>query len=378
MSIFRKVANFIGWSSPDRLDTEIDIDIKLYDKLRIFRLPFILIVLLMLIGTVGYIAFSGFSISDAFYQAGMTFTTVGFTEVAKITPAGRIFTIVFIIFGFLAFTFSLGLVIEAFRNGEIFGLVKERKMIYEVARLKNHFVICYHNLYTIELAKQFRENHIPFVVIDNREDLPQIAEEQKYPYFIVGEPHNEKSLLKTHLSSAKGVIALSSNIADNIAIVATTRLYEKELGKLHPYYIVVASENDSDAEKLKKLGANSVLSPSKLAAQRISAISARPDMENILDKLLYKKDALIDIEEIRVPDMSWVRFKRIKELRLDESKNCKIIGIHDENSKFTPMPDDDIIIGTGSKLLLVGTADGIRATRALILRKNKPEEMRYV
>ncbi len=45
-------------------------------------------------------------------------------------------------------------------------LLKERKMLYKIARLRRHFVICYHNEYTVQLAKQFRENHVPFVVID--------------------------------------------------------------------------------------------------------------------------------------------------------------------------------------------------------------------
>ena len=376
MPFFRKIAEFLGWSASGKPD--IKFDSKFYEELKIFRLPFILIVLLMMIGTIGYIIFSNFSFVDAFYQAGMTFTTVGFTEVGKITPAGRIFTIVFIIFGFLAFTFSLGLVVEALKNGHLFSLLRERSMIYEIARLKHHFIICYHNLYTIELAKQFRENHVPFVVIDPRDDLAQIAKEQKYPYFIVGEPHTEINLLKAHIASAKGIITLSTNAADNIAIVATVRLYERDIERKKPYFIITSSENEADTQKLKKLGADSVISPSKIAAQRLSAISVRPDMENILDKFLYQKDSLIDIEEIKIPDFSWTRFKRIGELHLDEISNSKIIGIRDENNKFIPMPGADIIIGSGARLLLVGTADGIRTTKRLIYKKYKPQEVKYV
>ena len=101
MPFFRKIAEFLGWSASGKPD--IKFDSKFYEELKIFRLPFILIVLLMMIGTIGYITFSDFSFIDAFYQAGMTFTTVGFTEVGKITPAGRIFTIVL---SFLAFWLS--------------------------------------------------------------------------------------------------------------------------------------------------------------------------------------------------------------------------------------------------------------------------------
>ena len=365
-----KIKKFLGWSDTSKPD--ININTELYEEFKPFRLPLILIVAMIMFGALGYIIFSGFSLMDAIYQAGMTFTTVGFTEVSEINTAGRIFTIIFILTGFVAFTFSIGLVIDAIRNGNLIKLIRERNMIYKVARLKNHFVICYHNNYTIELAEQFRQNHIPFVVVDNRPDLREIASANKYPYFFIGEPHTEASLLKSHISSAKGVISLSQNIADNIAIIASVRLYQKEIGR-NNLFVMSFAENESDVQKLKKLGADAVISPSKLTAQRLSAISVRPDMENLLDRFLYAKDSMIDIEEIEVPEYSWIRFKRLGETRLREQTTAEVIGISDANNKFIAMPTKDTMIGTNVKLLVVGTADGIQSAKRLIYQKYKPQ-----
>ena len=376
MSILDRIKRFLDWSGSTKPD--INLYTEIYDQLRPFRLPLITIVLMMLIGTLGYVFIAGFSLVDAFYQAGMTFTTVGFTEVAPISPAGRIFTVLFILMGFGTFSFCLGVVVEVIKNGKLQNLLREQRMINNIARLKNHYIICYNNIYCAELAKQFRENHLPFVVIDPDPALAKIAEENRYPYFIVGEPHVETTMLKAHLSSAKSVITLSPNLADNIAIISLVRLYEKELGRITPYFIMANSDDDSDTERLKKLGANSIVSPSKLAAQRLSAISVRPDMENILERFLYKKDSLIDIEEITVPDFSWIRFKRLKETRLRDFTNADVVGIKEPNSRFIPMPDGDYLIGTGVKFLVIGTAEGIRNTKKLIRSKYKPQEMRYV
>lgn len=376
MSVLDKIKRFLDWSGSTKPD--INLYTEIYDQLRPFRLPLITIVLMMLIGTLGYVFIAGFSLVDAFYQAGMTFTTVGFTEVALISPAGRIFTVLFILMGFGTFSFCLGVVVEVIKNGKLQNLLREQRMINNIARLKNHYIICYNNIYCAELAKQFRENHLPFVVIDPDPALAKIAEENRYPYFIVGEPHVETTMLKAHLSSAKSVITLSPNLADNIAIISLVRLYEKELGRITPYFIMANSDDDSDTERLKKLGANSIVSPSKLAAQRLSAISVRPDMENILERFLYKKDSLIDIEEITVPDFSWIRFKRLKETRLRDFTNADVVGIKEPNSRFIPMPDGDYLIGTGVKFLVIGTAEGIRNTKKLIRSKYKPQEMRYV
>jgi voltage-gated potassium channel len=333
---------------------------------------------MIMVGALGYVIIDGFTLLDAIYQAGITITTVGFGEIAPISPAGRIFTITLIILGFGLFSFSIGVLVEVLNKGTLVNTIKERQMLYKIARLKNHFVICHHNEITIQLAKQFRENHIPFVVIDACSDLPEIAEKYKYPYFVQEDPHTETAILKSFLSSAKGLITLSENTADNIAQIASVRLYEKEIGLRRPYQIIASASDSRDIKKLKKLGADRVLSATQLMAERLSAISIRPDMDNMLEKLLYRKDAPIDMEEVAVPDHSWMRFKKLKEARLRDITNVSIVGIKDVNDNFTPMPKGETLIGTGCKLLLIGTGESIRASKTIIRKKEKPEELRYV
>jgi len=376
LSIVVKLKRLLNWSA--RSAPHIDLNTELYQQLKPFRLPLILVVLMIMVGTLGYVIIDDFTLTDAVYQSAITFTTVGFGEISPISPAGRIFTITLIILGFGVFSMSIGILVEVLNKGKLVKIIKERNMLYRIARLKNHFVICHHNEITIELSKQFRENHIPFVVIDPRDDISSIATLYKYPYFVQEDPHTEDALLKSYLSSAKGLITLSDNTADNIAQIASTRLYEKEIGLKHPYYIITSATTDKDMVKLKKLGADRVISPTKLMAERLRAMSLRPDMENMLEKLLYRKDAPIDMEEIKIPDHSWMRFKKLKEARLRDITNVSIVGIRDANDIFIPMPKGDVLVGTGSKLLVIGTGESIRATKRIIRKKQKPEELKYV
>lgn len=375
-SFGQKLKKFLHWS--EKTTPEVNLNTELYQQLRPFRVPLISVVLAMMFGTLGYIFIDGMSLSDAIYQTGITFTSVGFGEIAPISELGRLFTVTLIIVGFGVFSFSIGVLVQVINKGDLIRIIKERSMLYRIARLKNHFVICYHNEFTVQLAKQFRENHIPFVVIDPDENLAQIAQDNKYPYYIQAEPHTQIALLKSHFSSARGMITLSENIADNIAQIASARLYEKELGRRRPYFIMANADNEVDTEKLKKLGADAVVSPTKLVAQRLSAMSLRPDMENMIETFLYKKTGAIDMEEITVPDHSWMRFKKIKEAHLRDITNVSIVGIRDSKGKFIPMPKGHTLIGTGSKLLVIGTGEGIHATKRIVRKKEKPEELKYV
>ncbi len=376
MNIFNKLKKFLHLKT--RVKPEIDLNTQIYLQLRPFTLPLILTVLLMMAGTLGYLAIEEkFTLMNAIYQTGITFTTVGFGEEVPLTPLGKLFTITLIIVGFGVFSFSVGLIVEVMNKGEILSLLKERSMLYKIVRLKNHFVLCYHNEYTIQVAKQFRKNHIPFVVIDPREDLEDIAKKYKYPYYIQEEPHTQMAMLKSYLSSAKGLISLSENIADNIAQIVSTRLYEKELNR-KPYFIVANAKHLTDIEKLKKLGADKVISATKLMAQKISTLSIKPDMDNILDELVYTKDTPLSLQELKVPIHSWMIYKKINETKLRKATGATIVAIKDEKSKVVPMPKNNTIIGENYSLFMVGTDKGIKAAKRLIRKKYKPEELRYV
>lgn len=374
MSFFKKLSKLLGWAESGK--PEVDVNTELYEQLKPFRLPLIAVVVMMLLGAIGYMVTSNFSLLDGIYQAGMTFTTLGYTEVAKITAAGRFFTICYVLLGFVTFTFSIGIVIEVLKKGELTRIIKEKRMLYKIARLKNHYVICYHNEFTQELAKQFKQTYTPFVVVDDIPDFEKIAEDNKYPFYIKCPPHSDLAFLKTHLSSAKGIISLSPNSADNIAIIASARLYEKDIKRISPYSIITVSNSEHDAARLKKLGANTVVLATKLAAQRLSVVSVRPEMENLLEQYLYTRDQSIDIEEVKVPDESWVRFRRLKDVAFRQLANVSVIGIKDANNNFLPMPKGDAMIGTGTKLLLIGTPESIKEVKKIIKNKQSPDSLK--
>ena len=376
MNLLERIRKFLNWEIAPKPDPRLLPEV--YPHLKAFRLPLILTVVVMLIGTIGYVLIDDFPIIDAIYQTAITFTTVGFGEIAPISEAGRIFTINLIIAGFAVFSSAVGILVNELNKGHIIAILKERRMLYKIARLKKHFVVCYHNDYTIEVTKQLRKNHIPFVVIDPRKEIHEWAQEYKYPNYLQAEPHAELAMLKAHLSSAKGLITLSSSIADNIALIASVRLFEKEHYLPRPYYVISAAESMSDVEKLKKLGADTVVSPTKLTAQRVSAMAARPDMENLLEEFLYKNDNPLDMQEIEVPKYSWAVLKKLKETHIREIANTSVIGITKKDGKFLSMPKGDTLITSESKLLVIGTQEGIKITKELMRKRVKPKELKFV
>lgn len=376
MNLLQRIRKFLHWEKTPTPDVKLLPEI--YPHLKAFRLPLILTVITMMVGTIGYVLIDNFTLMDAIYQTGITFTTVGFGEISEVSDAGRIFTITLIIAGFAIFSSAIGILVAELNKGNIVSILKERRMLYKIARLKKHFVVCFHNDYTIEVTRQLRANHIPFVVIDPRPEIHEWAIEHKYSTYLHAEPHTELSMLKAHLSSAKGLITLSSSIADNIALIASVRLFQKEHSLPFDYFVIATAETMGDVDKLKKLGADSVISPTKLTAQRVSAMAARPDMENLLEEFLYKSDNPLDMEEVYIPKYSWAVLKKLKDTHLRDITNTSIIGITRKDGKFLSMPKGDILITSECKVLLIGAQNNIQMAKGILTQRNRPKETRFV
>lgn len=375
MSIFKNIKKSFGWEFRSA-KPQYDLNPLIYSKLKPLRLPLILIQLLMMIGTLGYVYFENYSIMHAIFQASYTFTNTGFGALNESNFKNEtiIFTVFLMLAGFSSLMFAVGIIIDVFMNGNLRGLLKERKMLFKIARLRKHFVLFYHNEYTAQVAKQFRENHIPFVVVDPNDNIEDIAREYNYPYFVKEEPYKEVAFLKSHLSSAKGAITLSKNISDNITLIASVRLYEKELGRA-PFLVISNAETQNEKIRLKKLGADKVVATPSLMAKRISAIAIRPDMENILDEFLYKKDSPITMEDIYIKAESWIIGKCLKDLDLRKSLKISVIGITEESGVFFQLPKGDKIINKNSKLLIVGSEKGIIRAKRILNLLNEPKEI---
>ncbi|MCI6217848.1 MAG: NAD-binding protein [Helicobacter sp.] len=360
-------------------NVESTLSSELYRQLKPFRIPLILLQFFVLFGTLGYLVLEDYDLMQAFFQTAYTFTNTGFGALkeAEFGTITILFTTLLMVCGAGVITFSVAFTISVFNNSSLISIFKERNMIYKIGRLHNHYVICYHNEHTIELSKQFREAQIPFVVVDNTSDFEQEAKIHKYPYYINANPHTQLAMLKTHLSSAKGIVTFSSNIAENIALIASVRLFEKELGR-KPYYVIANANTQEEIDKLKKLGCDFVVSASKLLAQRISAMAIRPDMENLLEEFLYKRDTKLDLEEIIVPRYSWLVLRKLKDSHFRDVTNVSVVAITQKDGKQISMPHGDVVVTSECKMLVIGSSEGIRMTKHLIMRKTKPKEVDYI
>ena len=101
-----------------------------------------LLTLIVVIGTIGYMAVEGYTVVQAFYMTIITVSTVGFGEIKQFSDEGRLFASFLIITSFGTFAYALGSITQHFVSGDYKKYLKNYKVDQAVSKLTNHVVVC--------------------------------------------------------------------------------------------------------------------------------------------------------------------------------------------------------------------------------------------
>jgi voltage-gated potassium channel len=306
---------------------------------------FAVLVIVLLIGTVGYSIIGGgrYSIVDCLYMTVITITTIGFGEIIDLSnnPLGRIFTI------FIAFS-GIGIAAYLFSNITAFiveGRLQEvfwrRKMEREIGKLKRHYIVCCIEGVGFYIAKELHSTKRPYVIVDNdKAKVERIIGDLKNELLIEGEATDSDILIKAGIREAQGLFAVARDDNENLVISLTAKT-------LNISVKVVAACNDlKNMEKIKKAGADAVISPSYIGGLRIVSEMVRPTVVSFLDTMMRDKEKNFGRKFHHLGPFN----KPIKALNLKKFPNILLLAIkRKEGWIYNPGEDyllkqDDILI----------------------------------
>ncbi len=241
------------------------------NPLRRLVIPGLLILLLTILGTAGYMRIEGWNFLDSFYMVIITITTVGYMEVRPLSELGRVLTIVIILVGTGTLAYCLGQLVEMMVEGQVVGYRRRKKMEKAIQEMKEHFIICGFGRVGHQIASEFIDAKVPFVVIDNKPEVTQELEPQGVPH-LVGDITADAILKEAGILRAKGLIASADSDTANVFVTLSARVLNPDL------YIIARTGSIDAEEKMRKAGANRVISPYFTAGKHMAeiAIQHRP------------------------------------------------------------------------------------------------------
>lgn len=320
--------------------------------LRNLRMIGAAIVLVALIGMVGFHYIEGWPWFDGLYMVVTTLTTIGYQEVHPLSPAGRMFNVGIIVAGVALVFLALGTLTQALLEFELQSFFGRRRMEREIGRLSGHYIICGAGRVGRSAARELARKPVPFVILEHNDARAQRFASGDWLVH-VGDATQEQTLRDVRIDQAQGLVAATTTDATNLYIVLTAR-------SLNPRLKIIARASEEDAEKhLLTAGADSVVSPYLFAGQRIAQSFLRPHVVSFLDTATTHLGLDLEIGEIPVGRGSKFAGKTIESSRIRQERGVIVLAIkREEGMHFNPSSDD--LIQVGDYLIAMGEPAQLR------------------
>ncbi|MFN2611832.1 MAG: TrkA family potassium uptake protein [Solirubrobacterales bacterium] len=308
----------------------------------------LLIAGIVAIGTLGFVVIEGTTVWNGFFWTFDTIATVGSVP-APTDTGGEILKILLIILGVGTLFYALVTVTEFFVAGHLGDLLEERRTLRMIDTLRDHHVICGFGRVGRQVARDLRAAGHQFVVIDSEPANREYAHAVRAP-FLVGSPSDDEMLQRAGLDRARAVLACVDSDAENIFICLTVRELREDV-------LVVARASVEDSEKkLKRAGADRVISPYKASGAEMARLTLHPQVAGVVDV-----GAEYRMEEIEVTRGCAAVGRRIADLK----GSSHIVGLRRPDGKVEPQPGAETVLKEGEVLIVAGTTQAMERLEEL-------------
>ncbi len=334
------------------------------------RLAYSLLALMgsVTLGTAGYSMIERWSLADSLYMTVMTVTTVGYGAPHPLSPAGRTFTIFFMIVGVGAAGYALSTAVQALVQSEVLAAVGARRRYREMSKLQNHFIICGGGRVGRRLIREMGRAGVQFIVIEKDAQKAEAIGESG-TRILHRDATLEETLREAGVERARGLAACLADDADNVYVVLTARDLNRDL------HIVARAVEEQAEPKLIKAGANRVIAPIIIGSHRMAQALMKPAVADFMDSVAAEHLDL-GFEQVEVAPDSAIAGYRLRFTNIRSELDVVIAAIRRRDGEMLFNPSGDTRIEAGDMLIAIGRAESIAELSALAQSKSKAQSLK--
>ncbi len=320
---------------------------------RLLNYALVGLVAVHVLGTAGYhyLTEGRYSWFDCFYMTFITVATIGFGEIIDMSnnPMARWLTVALGILGAGNLSMLFSIVTVALLETDLNGNLQRKRMDKVIRSLKGHYLLCGFGRVGRNVAGELEATNRHFVAVD--EEINRLLEyKERTPglLYLHGDASDDDILLRANLENARGVFAVTGDDSRNLMIVITAKQLKPEVR------VVARCQEVRNIEKMRKAGADEIVSPNFTGGMRIASAMIRPHVVSFLDEML-KSEKNLRVEEIPVP-AAFIP-KPLGDIRL-RSADYVLIAIRERNGQWHFNPAKDYLIKPGYVLIAMASPAG--------------------
>lgn len=314
--------------------------------------------------TAAYVA-AGWSFGDALYMVIITVYTVGYDEPVRVaTPMLRGITVSLIIFGCTGMIYLTGALVQFITLDRLNTILGLSRMNTQIERLRDHVIICGFGRLGAMLAQELTAGGISLVVLEQSE--AQVARARGLGYLCVHtDATAEEALQAAGIMHARTLATVLSNDAANVFITLSAR-------SLNPALEIIArGELPSTESKLLQAGANKVVLPAHIGAERIaemilyrrSSALTRDSAENSAFESNLVSMGL-DLDTMVAAPGSAVVGRAIEQIE-QNTRGILIVQVNRRSGESITRPDRQLVIEAGDGVTFLGRGGSVETVRSL-------------
>lgn len=235
-------------------------------------------------------------------------------------------------------------------EGELAQSFGRRRMEKMISSCQDHYIVCGLGTTGSYIVQELSGTRRPYVILDADKDVVEKALQSSPGQNVLeGDATSTEALIKAGIERARGVFAVTGDDNQNLVISLTAK-------QISPRVRVVARcANVKNEEKLRRAGADAVVSPGFIGSLRMTSEMIRPTVVLFLDMMLRERDRNLRVEEIPLPD----RFvgKPISALELKRHPQTLVLAVKTKDG-WIYNPPRDYVIRVADILVYISTPEG--------------------
>ncbi len=283
-----------------------------------------LIIILFIYGVVGSYFIMGLNLVDSIYYAIITMTTVGYGDYTPDTGIQKIFATTLALAGVALLAYVFNILLTNFQE-RMSKYSKGARTMTKINDMDDYYILCGCGRVGSVVFEELRQRNQNVIVIEKNKEICENIEENDSVVTIPKDATEDDLIAKLAGDKCNSVIISTGDDVSNLFIVLTIRETNPDA------WIVTRASKLENISRLKKAGADKIVSPEVIGGKDLYFESTRPHvlrltvkhgLDELLDefKIITKHGCTLETIDYHMPGIETPLSRDIKTMDLEEGK----------------------------------------------------------